>query len=125
MSANALVAAVLIGQAAFSMAIEPQTGRTDDVAFSELADGQAAAAIAKLEESRRVDRDDPATLINLGTAYARMGMTEKALRAYTDAIDSDERYELELANGEWMDSRDAALRARDRLLQAKVIASRR
>lgn len=125
MSATALIAATLLGQSAFSLAIDSQASRSQDVAYQELSQGQSADAVSKLEDALQVDRDDPATLINLGTAYARMGMTEKALRAYNAAMTSDERYDLELGDGRWMDSREAAARARDGLVTAMAIASRR
>jgi Flp pilus assembly protein TadD len=125
MSATALLAATLLGQSAFSLAIDTQQGLSQDVAYQELSQGQSADAISKLEDSLRMDRDDPATLINLGTAYARMGRTDKALRAYNAAISSDDRYDLELGDGSWMDSRDAAMQARDKLVTAMALAASR
>ena len=125
MSATALIAATLLGQSAFSLAIESQENLPQDVAYQELSQGDPADAVAKLENALRLDRDDPAMLINLGTAYARLGMSDKALRAYNAAISSDERYQLELGNGRWMDSRAVALRARDKLVSAMALADRR
>jgi len=55
-----------------------------------------------------LDARDPSRLINLGTAYARLGRTAEAARAYDAAIGSPIRYDLELASGRYMDSRWAA-----------------
>lgn len=125
MSATALIAATLLGQSAFSLAIDTDEDLRRDVAYQELSQGQAENAAAKLEEKLRSDRGDPAALINLGTAYARLGRADQALRMYNAAVASDERYELELGDGRWMDSRDAAMRAREKLVSAMALASRR
>lgn len=125
MSATALFAAVLLGQSAFSLAIDSNDDLRRDVAFQELSEGQAEVAVTKLEDSLRTDRGDPAALINLGTAYARLGRADQALRMYNAAVASDERYELELGDGRWMDSRDAAMRAREKLVSAMALAARR
>jgi hypothetical protein len=47
----------------------------------------------------------------LGIAYARVGRTAEARAAFEAAASSDERFRLETASGEWMDSRDLARRA--------------
>lgn len=78
------------------------------VAFAELQAGENAAAVEKLTGDTRVDARDPSRLINLGTAYARLGRTADARAAYRAAADSPIRYDLELANGRTMDSRWAA-----------------
>lgn len=77
------------------------------VAYEELSAGRNAMAVDKLTHST-LDRDDPSRLINLGTAYARLGQTAEAQTAYKAAITSDIRYDVELANGTYMDSRWAA-----------------
>lgn len=103
-----LIAAVLVAQSAFSLVLAPEPAERVDVAYTELSAGDNQAAIAKLESSPEVAAEDPAALINLGAAYARAGMTEKALRAYRSASKSSDRYDVELADGSWMDSRVAA-----------------
>jgi hypothetical protein len=50
------------------------------------------------------DPDDAAVLINLASAYLEAGRTEMARDAYRAALLAD-RVELELASGEWEDSR--------------------
>lgn len=124
MAISGLIASLLLAQAAVPAA-------NVEVAVSELKDGDAAAAAAKIENSK-ADEQHPARLINLGVAYARMGRTEEARAMFRAAANSDERYRLETTSGEWIDSRDLALRALKRLDQgafggsdAQTIASRR
>lgn len=78
------------------------------VAYPELKAGQNEAAVAKLTSNTTLDARDPSRLINLGTAYARLGRTDEARTAYEAAAASPIRYDLELANGDYMDSRWAA-----------------
>ncbi|WP_033075621.1 hypothetical protein [Sphingopyxis sp. MWB1] len=78
------------------------------VAYAELKAGQNRAALAKLTGDSGIDARDPSRLINLGTAYARLGRTADAAAAYEAAATSPIRYDLELANGDYMDSRWAA-----------------
>jgi hypothetical protein len=95
----------------------PQAGDSDilPVAFAELKAGENAAAVDKLTGDTGLDARDPSRLINLGTAYARLGRTADAAAAYDAAIASPIRYDLELANGDYMDSRWAARTARANL----------
>lgn len=78
------------------------------VAFAELKAGENQAAVAKLTGDSGVDARDPSRLINLGTAYARLGRTAEARAAFEAAAASPIRYDLELASGDYMDSRWAA-----------------
>lgn len=125
MPVNALIAAALLGQSAFSLAVEvPSAAKAQDVAYAELASGRSAAALSKLEASEAVRAGDPAALINLGSAYAAAGRTGEAIAAYRAVIASHDRYDLELADGSWMDSRLAARTALTRLLSTTAQASR-
>ena len=90
------------------------------VAYEELKAGQNALAVDKLTHSD-IDPQDPSRLINLGTAYARLGKTADAQTAYKAAITSDIRYDVELANGTYMDSRWAARTALSHLNQGKPL----
>ena len=85
------------------------------VAFAELKAGENEAAVEKLTGETTLDARDPSRLINLGTAYARLGRTADAAAAYDAAIASPIRYDLELASGRYMDSRWAARTARTNL----------
>jgi hypothetical protein len=50
-------------------------------------------------------------LLNLGRAYARMGMTDEASGYFKAVLQSRESVELVLADGSVMNSKDAARRA--------------
>lgn len=78
------------------------------VAYAELRAGDNRAAIAKLTGETVLDARDPSRLINLGTAYARLGRTADAAAMYHAAVDSPIRYDLELSDGQYVDSRWAA-----------------
>ena len=91
------------------------------VAYAELKAGDNQAAIAKLTGETTLDARDPSRLINLGTAYARVGRTADAAAAYYAAISSPIRYDLELASGRYMDSRWAARTARANLSEGRPL----
>ncbi|RPF71045.1 tetratricopeptide repeat protein [Aurantiacibacter spongiae] len=112
--------AALLGSAAPVLAAQADQ---HEVAYDQIAAGEAQQAIARLEAARERMPDDPALLINLGAAYAATGNFEKAGECYRAAIASDDRYELELANGEWMDPRSAA-RLALRELERDMVAMR-
>lgn len=82
-----------------------------DVAFDELAAGQNGAAIVEIRNNEHLTTDDPARLLNLGTAYAREGDLETASELFRAAIYTDNRQMLETASGEWVDSRVLARQA--------------
>jgi tetratricopeptide (TPR) repeat protein len=121
MTATLILAGALFAQSAAPA--EPQAGQMEqaDVAYQEMTHGQTDAAIASL---RAKAGDDPAALINLGTAYARKGMRAEALACFNAAMNSDNRYELQLADGSWMDSRRAARMAAMRLEKAGSLSMR-
>ncbi|MGL3820007.1 hypothetical protein [Sphingopyxis sp. R3-92] len=91
------------------------------VAYGELKAGDNQAAIAKLTGETSLDARDPSRLINLGTAYARLGRSADAAAAYDAAISSPIRYDLELASGRYMDSRWAARTALANLSQGRPL----
>ena len=86
-----------------------------DAAYEELAAGRTEGAIASLEASLRETPNDPALLINLGTAYARAGRMEEARDSFRAAIAAEDRYRVQLADGSWEDSRKVARLALDSL----------
>ena len=53
---------------------------------------------------------DPAQLINLGLAHAKIGQKERAKQYYEAAMASRESFDVELADGRVMDTREAARR---------------
>ena len=101
---------------------EPTTIEQREVAYADIAAGRADDAIRTIEARLVTDPDDPALLINLGAAYARRGDTDRAAQAFEAAIASDTRYELELADGSWSDSRHAARRALETLQRSAQLA---
>ncbi len=118
MFATATLAVLMVTQASTATPIETTGVETHDVGYDTIASGEARNAIAQLEAARAENPDDPALLINLGAAYAAVGEYDLAQQAYRDAIASEDRYELELANGDWIDSRRAARMALLSLEQA-------
>lgn len=84
---------------------------TVDVAYEDLSQGRVGAAIVALEPA---DRADAASLINLAAAYSAQGRYAEARSVYERAAYA-ERYELETANGQWVDSRVLARQALARL----------
>jgi hypothetical protein len=82
-----------------------------DVAFEELSIGENSAAIERIEQNADLDRDDPARLINLGIAHARQGYDIQARNMFAAAARHENRYQLETAEGDWVDSKVLARRA--------------
>ena len=76
--------------------------------YDALMAGQNEIALQQLEAAEKVDANDPARLINLGQVYARMGRTGDAARMFMAAMKSDTNFDLVLANGTIVNSRDAA-----------------
>lgn len=108
MFATLSTAILMIAQVGPTAATTPPDIETRDVQYETIVSGETREAIAQLEQARAENPEDPALLINLGAAYAAIGEYRLAEQAYRDAIASDDRYELELANGDWIDSRRAA-----------------
>lgn len=92
---------------------------SDEFGQQALVDGRENAAIAAIMDNDRIEKDDPARLINLGIAYARQGDDTLARQLFEAARDSRNRVELETAAGEWIDSRRLALQALAKLEQGE------
>lgn len=118
-----IASAVLANTSAPSITVDAGADRVD-VAYEELMRGQPEAAILKIQSNKKLDVDEPAALINLGSAYARLGRTSEAQACYRSAIASNNRYDLELADGSWMDSRRAARLAVKMLNRGTVLTLR-
>lgn len=103
--------------------LDPNATEANDVAYEAIAEGRVAAAIVEIERLLEQQPEDPALLINLGAAYAQQGDFDRAAESYRRAIESDERYKLELADGSWADSRLAARRAL-KALEMRTVAVR-
>ena len=116
------IVSVLLAAQSVPLATQGDAVKQSDAAYEELSAGQTESAIARLERARDSNPDDPALLINLGTAYSRAGRTEDAQDAFRAAIASEERYRVELADGSWEDSRKVARLALDSLERAAFAA---
>lgn len=90
---------------AAAVAVQPAGS---EVGYPQLIAGQEDAAITVI--TRQQETDDPARLINLGIAYARMGDQERARAMFRAAHTAEERVDLETASGEWVYSRVLARR---------------
>ena len=124
MSFSLLLASALLASPEAHVVASPAGTDHVEVAYAALSEGRNDAAVAQLRASHLAANGDPAALINLGTAYARMGRHDDALVAFRAAIASDVRYDLQLADGSWMDSRRAARRAVESLDRNTALAMR-
>jgi len=106
-----LAAAGLMLSQASSATLMGANAEQTDAAYEQLANGEAQTAIVRLEAALAENPGDPALLINLGSAYVETGDLDRAAAAYRAAESSQDRYRLELADGQWVDSRTAARRA--------------
>lgn len=98
----------------------PGAAEATDVAYDAMIEGRHEVAIARLEDAAT---DDPARLINLAAAYAAQGRYAEARDAYERAAYAD-RFELETADGSWIDSRVLARRSLAALDQAVLTNTR-
>ncbi|HQS97780.1 MAG: hypothetical protein B7X90_13755 [Novosphingobium sp. 17-62-19] len=133
MSTSLFLAAALVAQpfltSAAVMVTPPLTVPapalpSGDVGYHEIMAGRPLAAINRIEGSELARQGDPLALINLGTAYKMVGRKDDAARLYRTAAGSDDRYDVQLANGRWIDSRRAATLAMARLGSDEVLALR-
>lgn len=81
-----------------------------DIGYEELVAGEDRAAIAAIEDCETLAETDPARLINHGVALARVGEYDAARARFEAAAKSEDRYRLETAAGDWVDSRVLARR---------------
>lgn len=104
------IVSVLLASPAPTLVVPDQASSVGqaDAAYEQMTTGQTADAIARLEAARERNPNDPSLLINLGTAYFRADRIEEAREAFRQAMASDERYSVELADGRWEDSRKVA-----------------
>jgi tetratricopeptide (TPR) repeat protein len=124
MGFSLLLAAAVLTPAAEQLMVYGSDSPRVDVAYEELMAGRNRQAIERIRASGLDRQGDPAALINLGTAHARLGDRREAMDCYRTAIVSQERYDLELADGRWMDSRRAARLAVASLDRGQTLAIR-
>lgn len=76
--------------------------------YDALVAGDNHTALAQLEAAEGVSADDPARLINLGQAYLRTGRTGDAAKMFIAAVNNNRSFDLVLADGTVINSREAA-----------------
>ena len=81
-----------------------------DIGFEELVRGDDRAALEAIENCKQLPESDPARQINHAVALARVGDYDAARERFTDAARNAERFDLETASGEWVDSKVLARR---------------
>lgn len=82
-----------------------------DVGYEILVEGRNNAAVEQLQPEGDMPKGDPAKLINLGVAYARLGRFAEARALFRAVMWKAERLTLETAEGKWKDSRHLARQA--------------
>ncbi len=117
-----ILAAALMTQAPAIVTVPAPSVETGNVGYGELVAGRPHAAIARIERNGLARAGDPLALINLGTAYKMVGRKDEAQRMYRAAVTSDQRYDVELADGRWMDSRRAAILAIAKIGRDEMLA---
>lgn len=81
------------------------------IGYEALMRGDNERAVSQIMTSEQVSKHDPAKLLNLGRAYARMGQTEQAAGYFKAAMHVREGVDLVLADGRVMNSKVAARKA--------------
>lgn len=99
-------------------ALAAQPG-SSDFGYAQLVAGDDGEAITVINRQPETE-DDPARLINLGVAYARMGDAARARVMFRAAHTAPERVELETAAGEWVYSRVLARRGLAMLVSGEL-----
>lgn len=87
------------------------------LAFEALMANDNQRALEQLAKDRSVPNTDPAKLINIGSAYARLGDFDRAEEAYVAALNCKDEMDLLLADGREMNSRKVAKLALKKLQQ--------
>lgn len=124
MSLSLILAGALFAQSAAGFTVPAPANGTPDVGYTQLIQGNPSEAIEHIRASGALEQKDPTALINLGTAYAMLGHKAAAHEAYVAAKFSPVRFDVELADGKWIDSRDAAVMAERSLDNGTMIALR-
>lgn len=124
MALGTLAALALLAQAMEPAIVNAPRADRADVGYDELMQGRPDLAIERIRANRSLSADDPAALINLGTAHLRIGRPKEAQSYFIAAITSTDRQELELADGRWMNSRRAARIALEMMPTGKTLAVR-
>jgi Flp pilus assembly protein TadD len=106
------------GTASFSQSVEEGYPR-GGLAVAAIERGDWARAEQLLNASR-VDRDDPAHLINLGQVYLHTGRHAQALAAFRAALESNRHVEVGTLSGRFVSTREIARDALSRYETAQL-----
>jgi Tfp pilus assembly protein PilF len=82
--------------------------QTGELGYDALMAGDNQRAAQQILAHADENTSDPAKLLNLGRAYQRMGRNADAIRMFQSAITSRDIFDVELADGTIMSSREAA-----------------
>jgi Flp pilus assembly protein TadD len=77
--------------------------------FEALIANDNETALRQIQSAKNVPQNDPARLINLGRAHARLGNVSQAQQAFEAAANCKEHFDIVLSNGKVMNSRRAAM----------------
>jgi len=124
MGTKLLITAALLVQSTAVLATEKPEQDQVDVAYEEMMAGHNRAAVDQIRASGLDRKGDPSALINLGTAYARMGQKDRAMACFKAALASKNRYDVQLADGRWVDTRQIARQSIAALEKADNLALR-
>lgn len=86
-----------------------------ELGYASLMQGRYRSAIEQIKSEGRSQTHDPAKLINLGHAHSKLGEADEARQYYQAALKSRQSFDIILADGRVMNSRDAARAALRRL----------
>jgi Flp pilus assembly protein TadD len=81
------------------------------IGYEALMRGDNERAVSQIMANAQVSKHDPAKLLNLGRAYARIGRTEQAAGYFKAAMQARDSVDLVLADGRVMNSKVAAREA--------------
>jgi hypothetical protein len=83
----------------------------ESIGYEALMRGDNERAVFQIMANEQVSSGDPAKLLNLGGAYARMGHTDEAAKMFKAVLESRDSVDLVLADGSVMNSKVAARKA--------------
>lgn len=117
---GALIAGTFsVAAQAKSVAVNEISYPKGSIGYEALTRGDNERAVSQIMASEQISKRDPAKLLNLGRAFARMGQTERAAVYFKAAMESRESVDLVLADGRVINSKVAA-RAAYANLQTRV-----
>ena len=111
-----LVSALIAGTMGTAVHAEPsKTGEIsypkESIGYEALMRGDNERAVFQIMANEQVSSGDPAKLLNLGRASARMGHTDEAAKMFKAVLESRDSVDLVLADGSVMNSKVAARKA--------------